>query len=788
MPPAERLRLWPVVGLATLGLLLTGGTVLAFTLAAGNREATGIVISVVTAIVTPLISGLVAVLWRQRRLHGHDDADSLALAADALAKALREQWEDAATDRRLYRPAPIPVRWVWSTRPVTGRLQDAVADPEGLSLGRFEPLPGTDTVTADMIEAGGLAQLFRIYAGLSSGRLVILGDPGAGKTAAAILTLVEALHHRLRLDPDVRRPVPVPVLLTPQSWEPQRQTLRNWLVGRLASEFAFLNAPKYGPDAAARLVDEGLIALFLDGFDEMAPESRASALESIDEQANFRLVLLTRSEEFTEAVRTGHLHDAAALELRPLPAAVTADYLARWLVNAPPPAWRRLLARLREQPDSPLAHALSSPLTVTLLRDTFVDAAEVDELLAPERFRDATEIEDFLLDRVLPAAYRPRPGRPVGPYDLVRARRWLGHAAAQMSSHNTRDLAWWRMHQWASAPVRILATLLFVGLAAGATAAVVARFTEELGERSTMDPLPATVVGLVLGLAIGLAVERRESPVGGFSGSAGSRFSLGMGLVSGLAVGIATVLTVGPSFGAVTALTVSLGAALAAGIATGIASGIGIKPTGSALAPQSGLGRTIRAGLTHGLPAGLATGVPIGLATGVPVGLAYGMPTGLGTGLVIGLAFVLAFGLIDGFSAASLDVAAPIDPITAWQQDRRRGLSVGAIFGLVVGFAAGFTDAMATGRHDPLPVAAGVGIITGLTLGLATAVAATITVSSTWRTGLLFLQLWARGDGPVRGMRFLENAHQREILRVVGSVYQFRHARLQDRLTQTRQR
>lgn len=53
MPPAERLRLWPVVGLATLGFLLIGGAVLAFTLAAGNREATGIVISVVTAIVTP---------------------------------------------------------------------------------------------------------------------------------------------------------------------------------------------------------------------------------------------------------------------------------------------------------------------------------------------------------------------------------------------------------------------------------------------------------------------------------------------------------------------------------------------------------------------------------------------------------------------------------------------------------------------------------------------------------------------------------------------------------------
>jgi hypothetical protein len=31
-------------------------------------------------------------------------------------------------------------------------------------------------------------------------------------------------------------------------------------------------------------------------------------------------------------------------------------------------------------------------------------------------------------------------------------------------------------------------------------------------------------------------------------------------------------------------------------------------------------------------------------------------------------------------------------------------------------------------------------------------------------------------------MRFLEDARERNVLRTVGSVYQFRHARLQDRL------
>jgi hypothetical protein len=33
-------------------------------------------------------------------------------------------------------------------------------------------------------------------------------------------------------------------------------------------------------------------------------------------------------------------------------------------------------------------------------------------------------------------------------------------------------------------------------------------------------------------------------------------------------------------------------------------------------------------------------------------------------------------------------------------------------------------------------------------------------------------------------MRFLENARERNVLRTVGPVYQFRHARLQDRLAE----
>jgi hypothetical protein len=44
------------------------------------------------------------------------------------------------------------------------------------------------------------------------------------------------------------------------------------------------------------------------------------------------------------------------------------------------------------------------------------------------------------------------------------------------------------------------------------------------------------------------------------------------------------------------------------------------------------------------------------------------------------------------------------------------------------------------------------------------------------------LFLAARGRSPLRLMSFLDDAHRRGVLRQAGAVYQFRHARLQDRL------
>jgi hypothetical protein len=52
----------------------------------------------------------------------------------------------------------------------------------------------------------------------------------------------------------------------------------------------------------------------------------------------------------------------------------------------------------------------------------------------------------------------------------------------------------------------------------------------------------------------------------------------------------------------------------------------------------------------------------------------------------------------------------------------------------------------------------------------------------TWTASLAFAQLTLRWHTPARLLHFLEDARQRDVLRTVGPIYQFRHARLQDRL------
>ncbi len=680
------------------------------------------------AAVVPLLAGWVVWAWRARTRRAAPAAagGELDRAADLLAVAVRTQWERAAGERGLA-AEPIPVSWSRPSLALAGPVTAAAASR------RFAALPGLAPAREAQLATGQIDDLHAVYGGLRSGRLVIAGAPGSGKTSAAVLLVLAALHHRDRVHAEDRDKVPVPVLFTAQDWDPRREPVTQWLARRLQQTYP-LFAGREGVATAARLVEAGKLAAILDGLDEIAEELRPVALRALDE-ASFRVVVLSRTAEMASAVsQRGVLQGAAAVELHVVGPATAVRYLERVQLDPPPEGWRDLINRIRASPAGPLAEALNNPLALTLIRDTYQSGDDARGLLdlcdtiqqTMSGAQAAEEITGHLLDRVLPAAYAPRPGQPPPHYDLRTAQKALVKIAARMNQDGTRDLSWWQLPRWAPRAPRII------------------------------------VGGLMAWLLAGLVV----------------------GLVFGFITGFGNAIYAGLTFG----------------LLAGVAAGIAARGTGDPPARLGRIGRprlrrmftksTVIFGLMSWLAFALVLGLVLGLVnwiqfTDLGSGLASELEGSLVQGLlyggVFGLVSALAVGLASAF--ADPDSTRSPSPATSWHDDRRHSVMIGLTVGLVIGLAVGTAIGLVSGLKEGIRSGFTDGALAGLLLfGLIAGIVAGIGISRAWPATLVAAQLAMRWHIPLRLMNFLDDAHQRNVLRTVGPVYQFRHARLQDRL------
>ena len=510
-------RIWPWLGM--VGVVVLGLAIARYVSTANKKsEAVDVVagLAAVLAVAAPLVR------WLQKRL-GPDEPPSddslnlaLNLAADRLAEQVDVLWSKAAEGRRLLlSDHPLSVRWDWCEG-VTNRPADAVGSS------RFEPLPGIPPASTETIKAGGLTDLLKVFGGLASGRIVIVGEPGSGKSAAAILLLLDVLKYRSGVGPDKRPLVPVPVLFTLRGWDPQ-QPVVDWLAHELTRTYPFLQA--YGLAVTKGLITSGRLAFFLDGLDELPQAWRAPALEALNGQA-FRLLVLSRSKEMVDAVAGNRfISDAAALKLVPIPASAAADYLTQAQPHPLPGRWEELVKYLSEHPKGAVTAALNNPLTLTLVRDTYRDGGNPAELLDGSRLGTAADVTDYLLDRVVPSEYTQHPGQAPPRYSLDAATRSLAYIAARMNQEHTRDLAWWKVPRWVVIAPRLIISGFLFGLLFG--------FIFGLGR--------GFVVGLVAGLIAGLlealgqagkllsrSGDRRDlAPSGGGSCRAGTQCAPG---------------------------------------------------------------------------------------------------------------------------------------------------------------------------------------------------------------------------------------------------------------------
>jgi hypothetical protein len=598
----------------------------------------------------------------------HQDDGSTARATHDLAATLGRQWRREASLRHLQRPQPLRVRWSTTPRPV--------AAPAGAVLGP-DAVPGRPT---RLRLRGDVDEVLDLFHRLPARQLVVLGEPGAGKTALVVLLTLSLL--------DARQPgEPVAVLLSMSHWDPHAESLDAWVARRLVEEYPALgNAAVYGARAAERLVREGRIIPILDGLDELTVTSHPAALAKVDEAcAEGRpLVLTSRSADYEQAVTASgeFLRRAAVVELEPVGVGETIAFIAAAQV-AGDDRWGPVFDHLRAAPDGALARALSTPLMVQLARVAYARlTTSPAELCDPVTFPDREAIEEHLLDSYLGAAYSAAPYRP------DQAGVWLTFLARHLRRLRTHDLAWWHLDR----------------------------------------TVPRFLFGLVTGLTGGGAVT--------------------------LVVLGATGLPTAPAFGFCGGLTAG---------------------TVWWLARRHRLPRLRTRALR---PLGhLATGVVLGLATGLLVARGGGLAAGLVLGSAGGCAQGLVAGIFGGYGAlrpTPLDEIKPLSPrsvLVAARTASLRQTLAATVIGCVGAVAA---MSLVVGPSGPAALTAlGMGAVGGLAVGLDT---------PSGRFLLARAYLWRRARLPRNLMAFLEDAHQRGVLRQAGAVYQFRHARLRDRL------
>jgi NACHT domain len=583
-------------------------------------------------------------------------------------------------------------------------------------------------------EVGGtrssdLAAVLDYYKSLSPARLVVLGDPGAGKTV-----LVVELQARLLEERERDKTQPVPVLVSAAAYD-TRQAWPQWLAGHLALRFAISR------EMAARLIADGRILPVIDGLDEMDAadaatggtgaerSSRATDLvtalnNSLHGLLLAPVVVTSRSAEYNALDRG--IDRATHVQMVPLDGVEAADYLREQFRDEDEARrWAPVVKDMRDNPEGKLAARLATPWRLTLALAAFRAGGEPEPLLraAPDLLAQAPGEAVPEIDRRLLGQYIDN---AVSLHDKARryqeadVRRWLAVLATDLSRQAVHgkpatdiELAtWWeptgrratRLVHTAPALAAALVSLIIGAVTHNVTFAGIAVLPLLLAAVATRPPVPKRL--RVRQLTTWQGVQRAAR-------------GLVLGVVLGVVVTLIGKFSSGPAYDAVL---------------------------------------TFSGGLVYGLVYGLVAGLAAGAADTAPRSVGpRDVIRGEG-GYLVAIILVdmlvmgLGFGIVRGYINASSDS-------NGW--------------GFFPSFWSVFWSFFAIG--------AGFGLVFGLLFGIGGVGSRGSSALARYHAAVMVN--WVRGRAPLRFGTFLDWAHDAGLLRVSGIAYQFRHRQLQDWLT-----
>ncbi|BBH68205.1 hypothetical protein ACTI_48900 [Actinoplanes sp. OR16] len=708
-----------------------------------------------------------------------DEQALLDAAADTLAQRVRRQWEDEIGKRRLRHPRPLRLSWNRTALPV--------GPPAYL------PEEGSLVIDGDAGEpAAGLVTAFRR---LPARQLVVLGEPGAGKSTLSMLLTVAALPA-----PGSPPDQPVPVLLALASWDPD-EDLRVWAARAAAETY-----PEVAAEARA-LIDHNRVLLVLDGLDELPAAVRRQAARHLGDAAavdGLPMVVTCRRTEYDEVVTSeGRLPLAAEVTIAPV---TVEDAIAFLTVGEPAGGgrWETVAETMRTDPDGPLATALSTPLMISLARTVYQPAvADPDTLTG---FGTADEVRDHLLSRFVPTVYRN------SEMSAEQAERYLRTLARHLRFRiHSPNLAWWELARAVPAAVIVVPMTVLVGLVGGIAGALV--WPGEMSSR--FDAVAGWSFGIVSGLVAGLhavrAAHQDAAPARGRLRRAATHLGTlfrdvaAAMVVTGLPMLVLYLLQRSPtdpdssdSWTGAWMMVLLFNAAVISAVQSLLSTGLGAVRGALPVRSQWRLSRLpgrMLSGLALGAAIGVVFGIVVGVIAGIlgidsledpTVGAVWGVVlAGWPLGLTVAVGLTLVIGLPVGVGlwlTTPVDDETTVSPRAVFRSDALTSLII-AVTGGLAALAAGATavvaevDVEAGGIDQLVTVVSVTCLLVGALLLGGGAPWASYAIARSW------LALWRRL--PWRTIRFLEEAHEREILRQVGAVYQFRHDLLERYLART---